>query len=345
MNRLSYALFVIIACLGCTNKSGTEKYQKNRDRIADVRDRVKEIEIENPVIGSNASLFLMDQYLIIVDYKSQDKLIHIFDKNTFNHITSIADRGQGPGEIANIGHIGVDEANRMFYVSDHGKQCIFKYNLDSVFMNPLYIPEVKMKMDQNQFPGRYQYINDTLCIGLIIEPIGSSDFKPTMAKWNMRTKEIKLMKYEHPEIEKKRVCVTASVENGIYVECYYFHDLMTICNLNGDGSLKYNIYGKNWSNQKTNKVRYYESVAFCGDKIVALYSGQDTFSKNEKGEITSNTPTKFIVFDLNGDYIQTLETGFQITNFCYDATNNRIIMNMDDEIQFAYLDVDELTLL
>ena len=31
-----------------------------------------------------------------------------------------------------------------------------------------------------------------------------------------------------------------------------------------------------------------------------------------------------------------------INYFCYDKDNNRIIMNLDDEIQFAYLDLEGL---
>jgi hypothetical protein len=45
---------------------------------------------------------------------------------------------------------------------------------------------------------------------------------------------------------------------------------------------------------------------------------------------------------MEGDYIQTLETGYNISDFCYDKDNNRIIMSLDAEVQFAYLDLDGL---
>jgi hypothetical protein len=160
----------------------------------------------------------------------------------------------------------------------------------------------------------------------------------------MNTGEMVLMKYEHPDIEKKRITFAASVDKGIYVECYRNHDLMTIGNLNDNGTLKYNVYGENWSNGQKNKLSHYGEVEFCGDKIVALYCGQDSFYKNSNGGITSNYPTKFLIFDLNGDYIKTLETGYRITHFCCDEENNRIIMTMNDEIQFGYLDLDEFAI-
>jgi hypothetical protein len=321
-----------MVCWSCTHSS-TEKYQSKRNNIINVRKKIKEIKIEDVLISQTARLYLMDDYLIIGDYRTMDKLIHVFDRETFNYITSIASCGQGPGEIANMGHIEPDKVHRMFYVSDHGKQTIFSYDLDSVLANPFYMPEVKIKMNKTHFPGKYQYINDTLSLGLIINPIGSADFAQSVAKWNMSTGEIKPMKYKHPDIEKKRINFAVSVEEGIYVECYSNYDLMTICNLNGD--LKYNIYGTNWSSQKTSQIHHYGKVEFCKNKILVSYSGGNKLS-------AEYFPTKFFVFDINGDYLQTIETEYPISDYCYDEKNNRIILNLDDEIQFAYLELNGL---
>ncbi len=319
--------------------SETEKYQNKRNNIVDIRDRVEEIKIDDVLIGGNAQLYLINNYLIISDPSSNDKLIHLFNKKNFDYLISTGFRGEGPEEITNIGHIGVDEVHRKFYVNDHGKQLIFSYDLDSVLLASNYKPMIKMKMNEKQFPDRYQYISDTLCFGLIINTIGDFDFKPTVAEWNMSTGEIKPMRYEHSEIEKKRICFAASIEHEIYVECYHYHDLMTICGL--DGNLKYNIYGPDWDNRKSNRTLYYADILFCGDKILVSYSGEDTFIKNQNGGVKSKCPTKFMIFDVNGNYLQTLETGYGISDFCYDDENKRIIMSVDDvAIQFAYFDID-----
>lgn len=325
-------LLSALACLSCMQQPETEKHQKNRDNIINVHDRVIEIEIEDVLIDEFATLYLISDYLIICDYKSYDKMVHLFDKKSFKYITSTAYRGQGPGEIANIGHTSVNEAERLFYVTDHGKQRIFSYNLDSVLEHPDYMPEVKLKMNERLFPHTYQYINDTLSYGIFIEPIGNSDFRPAVGQWNMQTGDISLMKYTHPEIEKKRITFAVSTDNGIYVECYCHHDLMSICTL--DGNLKYNIYGEKWDNRKSNKYMYYGEVAFCKDRIVALYApGIDNFANG------GAFPTQFIVYDLNGNYIKTIETGYRVARFCYDKDNHRIFMSMDDDIQFGYLDL------
>jgi hypothetical protein len=130
--------------------------------------------------------------------------MHIFHKNDLKYKTSIANRGKGPGEIVTIGNVSFDESQRKLYVTDHGKQLIFSYDLDSALADPkYYMPEIKMRLDNSRFPDRYQYINDTLCIGKVVEPVGISDFKILMAKWNMSTGKITPMKYTHPDIEKK----------------------------------------------------------------------------------------------------------------------------------------------
>jgi len=333
MNKLFYVLCIVILCWGCSSE--TEKPQNSRNNIVNVKDKVIEIEIENVLINNYALVFIMNDYLLISDYKSFDNQIYLFDKNSFNYLAGTAPRGPGPYEITLIGHIEPDETHQRFYVTDAGKQKIFGYVLDSVLANPQYRPEEKMKMNATFFPEKYQYVNDTLCIGIVWEVLSYSDYKPSVAKWNMETGEIITMPYEHPKIKKKRINFAVSMEHGIYVECYYYRDLMTICDL--DGNLKYNIYGRNWDapTPSFNSMYYYKKAKFIGDKIVAAYSGNKNFSDEE-------LPTKFLVFDLNGDYIKTIETGYKMVDFCYDSDNNRIIMSLDDVIHFAYLELDGL---
>jgi hypothetical protein len=183
----------------------------------------------------------------------------------------------------------------------------------------------------------YEYINDTLCIGKIIVPVGTSDFIPVIARWNMNTGEVIPMKYAHPEIEKRRISFALSVENGIYVDCYNHHDLLSICTL--DGELKYNIYGPKWDNRKSNRKDYFHKGFFHEDKLIILYTGEEPIADKGHGN-EWNPPTKLMVFNLNGDYIKTIETGYRLQDFCFDEENNRILMSMDDDIQFGYLNLD-----
>lgn len=325
-------LLCIISCWGCATKNEVEKHQSVRDNIFNACERVVGIEIEDVLIGGNSCPYILGDYLMIKDYKSFNEQIHLFDKDSFKYLKSTAPVGQGPDEITVIGHIGINEPEHKFYVSDHGKQKIFSYDVDSVLSEPFYSPQVKMEMNKELFPSRYHYINDTLCIGVIIEPTGVSTFKQFTAKWNMKTGEITPLKYNHPDIEKKRICVAVSVEHEMYVECNSRYDLMSIFDLNGN--LKYNVYGPNWD-ARGDRKHHYSTPLFYKDKIIALYSGGDYQGKGY-------APTGFHVFSLNGEYVKTINVGYRILNFCYDKDNDRLVFCFDDEIQFGYLPLEGL---
>lgn len=66
---------------------------------AEYKRKIKEIKIEDVLIGGTSRLYLMKDYLMIVDHASYDKQIHIFDKNSFKYITSIAPKGEGPTRL------------------------------------------------------------------------------------------------------------------------------------------------------------------------------------------------------------------------------------------------------
>ncbi len=334
-NPFFYLLFVFL-CWGCTSNSEKEKRLRKQENIVNIRDRIKEITIEEVLINNNSWPYMVDEYLVICDYKSYDKQLHLFDKQDFRYIKSFADRGNGPGEITRIGHIEFDKVRRLLYVNDPGKYKIFSYHIDSVIRNDKYKPAVRLDMKESIFPRDYLYIHDTLCIAQAITPIGNSDFRPSIARWNMNTGEIKPMPYEHPDIKKKRIVFAASEENGLYAECYCDYDLMTICDLNGN--LICNVYGPDWGERFSVSMKYYGDVAFCRNKIITVYSRGRRFSK--KGKV--NRGTKLLVFDLNGNHLKTLETGYHIAKFCYDKDHNRIIMSLDDVIQFAYLNLEGL---
>ena len=326
-------LLPIVLCWSCMSNSTTEKYQNKRDNIVDVKEQVKEIVIaEDDVMISRLALpYIVNNHLIIVDYKSDDSLIHIFDKNNFEYLISIGRKGQGPGEITKVGHLTVDKSCKELFVTDNGKQVIFSFNIDSIFANPLYLPEIKMRMKKNIFPAQYYYINDTLSITRAISPIGNSDYSPSVAKWNMTTDEITPMSYTHPKIEKKRITFAVSIEHNLYVECYSHHDLLSICDI--AGKLRCNVYGPNWNSKKSNKMRYYDEPIFIKNRILVAYSGNIRLSEER-------FPTKFLLFDIDGNYIKTIETGYRISDCCYDEDNNRVVMHLDEEMQFAYLNLE-----
>ena len=339
-----YIGFIIFASLLLSMSSckqhdkGHRKYYDAGQNVIKKKQDIHEIQIEDVEISNFGTPYILNDYLIISDYNSFDKLIHIFDKNTFRYITSVGQQGQGPSEIANMGKIISDNERNIFYVIDHGHQSLLSFPMDSVLSNEFYVPQKKAGIDQTEFPFMMQYESDTLSYALFMRVLNPGDYTPVVAKWNMQTGEREFMPYVgHREVEKKRVSFAASPKYNLYTEVYWYHDLITICTL--DGELKYNLYGKNWDNRKSNKEAYFDQVAFCKDKIIASYWG-DRRMYNRDGGQHVHYPDKLLIFDLEGNYISTLQIGYSILSFCYDDESDRLIFAFDDDIQFGYLDLD-----
>lgn len=327
-------LFILLACFAsCSRNIDTEKHQDHNSNILDVRELVKEIVIDTPIIGGWARLFIVNDYLLISDHQSEDKLISIFDKRNFSYLMGVGNAGEGPDEITTIGVIAPDEVHHQFFVPDHGKLKILNYNLDSVLKNPFYKPTIKVNMQKKHFPDRFVFVNDSLCFARSILVGKSEYFQQSLVKWDMLTGEMNLLVKGHPEIERKRSQFAVSLEHDLIVDCYTHHDLMTIHDL--EGNLKYNVYGSHWDNRTSNDMIYYGAVVICKDRIVASYAGGENWS--DAGFLTC-----FQVYDLDGNYIKTLKIGCKIYNFCYDKDLNRLVMTLNDEMQFAYLDLDGL---
>jgi hypothetical protein len=323
MKRIVYFVLFVFFASSCFRNSDVEKSQNHSTNIIDVKESVKEIIIDTPLIGGWARPFIVNDYLLISDSQSEEKLISIFDKNNFSYLMGVGDAGV----------IVPDEVHHRFFVPDYGKLKVLSYSVDSILKNPFYRPEVKGDMKELQFPDRFVYVNDTFCIARSIMVGENKYFQQSLVRWNMLTGEMKLLVEGHPKVERKRSQFAVSLEHNLIVDCYAHHDLMTIYDL--DGNLKYNIYGPYWDDKTSNDMVYYDAVVICKDKIVAAYAGGRNWSDE-------GFPNCFQVYDFDGNYIKTLNIGRKICNFCYDQELNRLIMVLDNEIQFAYLNLDGL---
>lgn len=336
MKYIYFLFFLIFALYSCKNDEVTEKYLKSRDNIVKVREQIKEVLTGEPYITSWGELCILDKYLIIKDSKSYDSLIHVFDKNTFQHIKSTGVMGPGPKDITRIGEMFPNETDKKLYVFDMGKIRLLSFDLDSLINVPDYKFSIKASFEKGIYPVSCHYISDTL---VVAERLAWSDNVSgavvALDLWNMQTGLFK-KGYQHPvqperPIQTNAFHFTASPQNSIYVMCSRFYDLMTICNL--DGSLKYNVYGPNWTEKITSTCHYNMGVCIGRDKIYALYAGVHHHSPNRY-------PSQMFVYDVNGNYLKTLDMGYRIVDFCYDEEHHRLILHADDDIQFGYLDLE-----
>lgn len=325
---LFVCLLVLTSCKN-NNQGKIEKFQNHRDKIINVRDKI--VDIKPEVLFGNSHLNIINDILVVTETKpSGEKGIHLFNKNTFKYITSTGIVGKGPGEVTRQGAIKVDNKNSVLWVPDYGKMVLWQFPLDSILSNVMYKPTEKKSLHKELFIERFDFLNDSIVLGKAVRVLSNNSFDMTMAKLNLNTNVTEMYGYEHPEAvgEKSNSKFKLSVENKIYVNCYCFCDLMTICDL--DGNLKYNIYGPDKLNNKSNKNDYFSDVDIISKNIIASYIGDIGIVYNEYKRPEGNLPSKFLIFDKDGNYIETIETSYKFTSFCVDEENNRVIAYFAD---------------
>jgi len=325
----------------CNNYSSNEIHHKNRNRIVHVEDKIVDIHIDSLDFFGRSWLYIINDYLIIVDHQAHDRGIHLIDKNSFKYLTSTGDKGKGPGEIVRYGHFASDKKNMLFYGIDFAKLELFKFELDSIFKIS-YKPKRVLKLRTDLFPASFGFINDSTIIGSALDIINHNTYKNTVVKMNTLNGDIQKIGNPHPDINPVKLTTFFSLceKNKIYVEGYARHDLLSISNL--DGEVQHYIYGPKWQRAET-KNRYYSIIGIMGNKIIASYDGETNYAYNQSKRPQSAFPTKFIIFDLDGNYLSTLETGHEINFFCLDEENNRIIVYFEDRMHpLAYLDLNTI---
>ncbi|HTO17146.1 MAG TPA: hypothetical protein VLZ83_15375 [Edaphocola sp.] len=151
-----------------------------------------------------------------------------------------------------------------------------------------------------------------------------------MAKLNINTNKIERFGYEHPKTKGKLSNSSFKLlpRNSIFVNAFAFCDLLTICDV--QGTLKYNIYGPNWEHKHEKRQSYFGKVDFFGNQIIAAYIGDDAFVYDKYEKLRSNAPSKFLLFDITGNHIKTIETEYSFFNFCIDQENERVICYFND---------------
>jgi len=294
------------------------------------------------MFGGKTVLYPIKDYLIICDHQNPEKGLHLFKKSTFEYITSTGLRGHGPNEIIRYGHIGVDNKNGVFYVTDFGKMVGFKFVLDSVLENPDYMPTKNFSLIKNLFPAVFSFVSDSVLIGKGLDVIDNQNFNSTLVSYNIRSESIKKIGEPNPDINARNISTyfALSTKNNICVETFANYDLMTIRDL--DGNTLTHVYGPQWKENEPS-YDYYYITDILGDKIFAAFLGAPGVTIDRYMRNVSVFPTKLMVFDIHGNYLHTLETGSEIFHFCVDETNNRLIIAFyNRDVQFAYLDLNEL---
>lgn len=328
MNKLSIlAMTLVLMVCGCSSPNSKDKYQSSRNNVIDVKSKIHEIVFGDVVLHNASILCNMDNYLVVIDHKSYDDRIFVFDKNDYNLLRSTGHYGQGPFEYVSIGN-PVDNHRGDMFVIDYGSYQMRSYNFDSLVNYPDYNPYIKCFLNNSILPTNFRYVNDTFSISEFTIPTSVNTFYNVTGIWNIKTGDTKVFDYPNV-IENKKITFAVSEKDKIIAECNTRYDMVSLVDF--DGNLKCNIFGPDWG---TDGLYTFSNCLFTNNYLLALYNG-DVWTDYTQPHLCQ-------VFNKNGDYVATLDLGYSTFRLSYDEKINRLYFSFIDTIQFGYLDLDEI---
>lgn len=323
-------LLFLISCSSHSSKEIPEQHY--RDVVVDVSPKIHELSTGDRIMSGNSRIGSAGNNIFIVDYKSLDNAMHVFDANTLQHKISVFPVGPGPEEITSIGEVCYDDEGSRFLVPDHGKEKLFVFDEEQILLSDEFAPKAEYSLLQECFPTQFVALNAEEVLGVIVKPTSESTFNQWLAKYNIVNGEYLEFKIR-PELEKQRLHVAVSKENNLCVLSYRNRDLLILTDL--EGKIINEVQGPDWGDD-FGRMRTYGNSVITGTYIIASYSGKPSGPDDE--------PTQLLVFDAKGQYLKTLNIGKKILNFCYNAASKRIFMSLDAEPQFVYLELKDLDL-
>lgn len=331
MKNLLPALLVLLLLAGCQQHS-TEKSYSKWNPATDVRKKIK--SIPTPHYMSNPELAIMDDVLIVNEYEpSGQKQAHLFETDSFKYLGSVGNKGRGPGEMTRVGNLAPNPWTGHFWLTDFAKYVFWRFSLDSALANPNYSP-TPIPISEDLFMVRMSFLNDSIAMGNAFTPLSASNYQMDIGSLNTKNNKTQLLNHSAPEyITEKRTnsYIALSSENKLYARAYIKYDLLTIRKLNGE--LICNIQGPGWSKTLHPAMNYFSDIAIYQSHIIALHLGKKGIELDKTNRPVSVLPSRLLVFDLQGNHSQTIETQHPISTFTVDEHNQRIIAWFTDRAE------------
>lgn len=154
-----------------------------------------------------------------------------------------------------------------------------------------------------------------------------STFEEKVKRGNPFTDRVSEWGYEHPEAVGRLVSTSRFVKliDGGYARAYHWLDLITL--LNPDGTLRFNLYGPHWKRVELGKYSYFSDLSVYKDYLLASYCGDLSDIEDSSGQLVSNTPSRVLVFDLEGNHVLTIDVGEKFREMAVDEQRGRLLLN------------------
>lgn len=338
----SLILSLLFFC-ACNKNNEHEKYEDFSKNIVNIQNKI--VSVKTNLILGKSEIATQGKFLLLNNFSSLDNGFYLFDKKTFKYITSTGSKGQGPGEIINYGNaiiIPNTVDNKSFYVVDYSQLSLYQYCIDSVLHNKNYRPKEVLKMHLDRTIGNVSTLNDSVFMGVAMKMINKHSFVNEIVRFNINSGKMQKIMAINPDVENiplgSHSTFSLFPSKNKFVQAYRYVDLLSIYGVKGN--LICNIYGNLWNKRDNRKFKFHQQIEVGKKYIIASYVGGKKFKIGTNKRTRGVFASKFLIFDLEGNYIKTLNIGEEIRSFCLDEDNNRIIMNCYDRDEpLAYIDL------
>ena len=342
MKKVSDSIYIVAALLtltiatACSNRTSNSRL--DGEIIEDISELIKSFDTDATPIGAWGDIKSEGKWIFINNPQSIDTIVSVFDAKSLRWEGNIAKSGPGPDEIISPGTVVYDNERDDMIIFDYGQLKVKAFNVDSALKQEYYSPHVIQHIPSGQFPSRYVRVNDSIGFARMItlpkNPKKNRGYTQSLCRYNLSTGEMK----EFSTADRQEGLMTLfgiNPELKLLVECAINNDLLTIYDF--DGNKLKEIPGPEYNNDEIDKQKiYFRQVVVTQDNILALYSGSDDRKINAYGRYIQ-------VYDIDGNYIKTLDSGKLISSMDYDKNTGRLLMRFNDpDIQLGYVDLNKV---
>lgn len=329
------AIILSASCSGCSNSNSVETRQRQRDKVENITDKIRELPMADLIIGPAGRINVTENHIFFTDANAADNYVNMISPFTLKHEGSFAKIGPGPEEIQSPGAVSMNDELGTVYIFDYGHWQVAAFNIDSALTVPDYKPWVKLKITSSAFPSHYAHINDSIGFAREISNWDlNNSYSQAICTFNLSTGEQRPFAEAERRPDNRSLVTPYAGADSIVVETCSNNDLMLIYDFNGN--LLRKVKGPHYGNNPDKHTAYFNKSVVTPRYILASYSGGP---RN-----TEYFGTKLHIFNHQGDYIKTFETGRTIIDFGFHEKTNRLFFVFNDEMQFGILDLDNMSL-
>lgn len=320
---LSFAL-AVCSC----GKGGYDRDES----VTDVSEQIKALDTGDLLIGKSSNIYVYGDRLYIVDTRSDDMILYVFDTKSGRYLGSALKPGPSPYEISQPGALGVNAATGDAIMFDYGQNRIVTFNVDSVLSDSAQGIRTLRSLEMSGFPDSYVYVNDSTGFGRLIIPDGRDSYSQTVCRYDAATGDTRTFGTSEAVGEDNRSVVAVSPDGKTIVEACRTQDLIVV--YDAEGNPVKEIKGDAYEPVADKTMSFYTGAAVTGSHILAAYTG----GKADEGFYGD----RILVFDLDGNYVKTLKLGIEIRKMAYSPGTDNLYVSTPDSIQFGILPLGKI---